>query len=236
MKNRISKIKKIFALSFCGIALFLSIVALVIFISNNNIKKRYLKVEAEVVRLSYSYDSDTSDQVFVKFECEINGEAYKADFTNVENAPSSCYEGEIITIYVNPKTKKAVYVSPMGPFICLGIGLIFLIIGLVFAISLIKSSRKRKFYMRYGDQIWAKIVSYEEIYSTTYNNRHPQKLICEYTGDFCDEIHKFISDPVLLSDPNEVVGSLVLVYVIKQTNMQNYYVDCDNIKKTLDSF
>ena len=87
--------------------------------------------------------------------------------------------------------------------------------------------------MRYGDQIWAKIVSYEEIYSTTYNNRHPQKLICEYTGDFCDEIHKFISDPVLLSDPNEVVGSLVLVYVIKQTNMQDYYVDCDNIKKDI---
>lgn len=236
MKNKTTKIKKIFALSFCGVAVFLAIVALILFINNNNIKNRYIKVEAEVVRLAYSYDSDTSDQVFVKFKCEIDGEIYNADFTNVENAPSSCYEGEKITIYVNPKNKKAVYVNPMGPFICLGIGLIFLLIGLVFVISLIKSTKKRRFYIHHGKLIWAKIVNFEEVFAVTYGNRHPQKLICEYTGDFCDEIHKFISDPVLLSDPSEVVGSLVPVYVIKQTNMQNYYVDCDNIKKTLDSF
>lgn len=107
-----------------------------------------------------------------------------------------------------------------------GMGLLFLILGLIFLGIGIKRNNAVKRVLETGKQITARITGVELNYSVRINRRHPYIIICEYEDAFSGKIHVFKSDSIL-HNPGDVVGESVTV-LVDRDNWDTYYVDTDS--------
>ena len=108
-----------------------------------------------------------------------------------------------------------------------GIGLIFLVLGIIF---LRRDHRRRqtarKLYEN-GRYIWGEVVELAPNYNIRVNNRHPYVAKIRYV-DGAGVVHIFTSPNLYRYPDGSVLQKSVKVYVEDDT-FQRYYVDMDEI-------
>ena len=108
-----------------------------------------------------------------------------------------------------------------------GIGLIFLVLGVIF---LRRDHRRRQAARRLyenGRYIWGEVVELAPNYNIRVNNRHPYVAKIRYV-DGAGIVHIFTSPNLYRYPDGSVLQKSVKVYVEDDT-FQRYYVDMDEI-------
>ena len=108
-----------------------------------------------------------------------------------------------------------------------GIGLVFLILGIIF---LRRESRKRqtaKQLFESGRYIWGEVIELTPNYNVRINNRHPYIAKVRYV-DAVGTIHIFESPNLYRYPDTSVLQKQVKVYV-EDDRFEKYYVDMDEI-------
>lgn len=108
-----------------------------------------------------------------------------------------------------------------------GIGLIFLILGIIF---LRRESRKRqtaKQLFESGRYIWGEVIELIPNYNVRINNRHPYIAKVRYV-DAAGMVHIFKSPDIFQYLDQTVLHKQVKIYV-EDDRFEKYYVDMDEI-------
>lgn len=108
-----------------------------------------------------------------------------------------------------------------------GIGLIFLILGIIF---LCRESRKRqtaKQLFESGRYIWGEVIELIPNYNVRINNRHPYIAKVRYV-DAAGMVHIFKSPDIFQYLDQTVLHKQVKIYV-EDDRYDRYYVDMDEI-------
>lgn len=108
-----------------------------------------------------------------------------------------------------------------------GIGLIFLVLGIVFLSRERKKRQAAKRLYESGRYIWGEVVETTPNYNIRVNNRHPYVAKVRYV-DAAGVIHIFTSGNLYRYPDFSVMHRQVKVYV-EDDRYQAYYVDMDEI-------
>lgn len=232
MKSKRMSVKLVFnilGIIFFAVGAVLFIIGCFVFFSGMNFKDNAEITEAVI----------TDIDVYRKTKGELGHRLlieYTVDDVEYEQIldeyNSEMYIGKKITVYYDPKNPSDVRTgSLLLPIIFTSIGGGFIIIGSVFLIINIKSSRRRKYLMKNGDVFTGKIINVKMNMSVTINYRHPYKVECEVTDPYTNERYLYSSENIT-DDISEFIGSDVTVYVDKN-NKGKYYVD---IKELINKY
>lgn len=143
---------------------------------------------------------------------------------------SAWREGDEAEIYVDRKTPDKIEPAGymfMAAYIVGGIGIFFVVFGMVFLAVSGKKGKKKKRLLNEGRKIYAEVTGGQINYNYRVNGRHPYKLECRYTDTFTGAVYLFRSDNTWL-DPNAHIGRQVAVYV-DAADMSRYHVDVESL-------
>ncbi len=155
---------------------------------------------------------------------------YEVDGKRYEKTPLAYYDstmkcGDQIEIAYAPQNPTEIRLTGWAgmilPLILLGLGGIYLLIGIVFLVYVIRKDHRRKWLVAYGNAVRAKIVGVRERKWIRFNGRHPYILECVWQENETATPRHFYSDDLRTPPP---IGSDVTVY-IDPRNDQTYYVD-----------
>lgn len=144
---------------------------------------------------------------------------------------SSMYEGEEITLYINPqdpqdaKSKLDLWIAPT---VFLGIGIIFSLVGWL---PILRKRRKKKKnqWLRENGTVLYGVVEYSD-QNTFYsvNGRHPFVIYCTYTDDFNGTIYRFKSENLWFDPVAQFpAGTPIKIYVNRE-DYSSYFVDVES--------
>lgn len=108
-----------------------------------------------------------------------------------------------------------------------GMGMVFVVLGIVFLIHVIKRIKIVEGLRNNGVYVTARISAVERNLGVKVNNRHPYYVLCEYEDIYSGEIHVFRSDNIM-NNPGDIVGTDITVYV-DSSNWNQYYVDTEGL-------
>ncbi len=222
-----NKIEKLIFIVFAAIGTLFLIIGLPTSINRFNYKN---KIETIGTISEISNDRNDNYKVYV---------SYKVDNENFEsrlNAYSeSFYEGKEINIYYDKNNPSLIGMKSMDLLFLIfpGIGLIFLIIGVIgLFIKLRKKSNVQKLKQS-GKKIYANYV--ETTINTSYsvNGKNPYNIICEWVNPKDNKRYIFKSENIWI-DPTEIIENEGLkqfpVYI---DNKNNYVVEVDVLTKNI---
>lgn len=114
-------------------------------------------------------------------------------------------------------------------FLCTfgGIGIIFLIIGIIFLILLLKKKKEAEQLLDNGRYILAEICEIIPNYTIRVNGKHPYVVHCKYEA-MDGTIHIFKSRNLFFNPESMLRGTSVKVYTDRK-NYKKYYVDIDEV-------
>ena len=187
--------------------------------------EKAVEVQGIIQIIAIDRDGDETDyDVFVSYDYE------GTEYSNVRlnSYSSSMYEGEEITLLVNPDNPREVETENAGFILAAvfgSIGIIFTLVGLSLFIFSVIRSRRNKNLMETGQHVYGEIVSMDRDTTITINGRHPYRIYCRYQDHTTGYIYKFKSK-ILDFDPNDSykVGDQIGIYV-EPGNFKHYYVD-----------
>lgn len=104
-----------------------------------------------------------------------------------------------------------------------GIGILFVILGVIFLIITNNRNKKVKALLDNGQYVTARVIDIVYNYSVRINGVHPYNIICQYDDNFGGAPHVFKSDNIL-HHPGDILDYSVKVYV-NRDNWDLYYVD-----------
>lgn len=225
-----NQMEKIVFWVFAIVGVIFTVVGIIWLCHSFHISGQTLKTEGIISEIeSYrAADGDTDFVVYVSYEAE--GESFKD--VPLSFYSSSMRRGNTITIYYlpdNPGNPYSMGTLWFGPAVFSGIGIIFLIIGMVGIVIGASQGRRIKQLKESGISLYATV---EEIYMNMnyrVNGRHPYVIICTYTDDYTGTTYRFKSGNIW-EDPGYVypVGSSVKV-LVKPEDYGTYCVDVENI-------
>lgn len=158
-------------------------------------------------------------------EYTVDGTLYE---TMLSEYKSGMYVGQKITVYYDPEHPGNVKTGSLFiPIMVTSMAGVFIIVGGVFIMININSSRRRKNLMENGDVFTGIITDVKMNLSVRINNRHPYKAECEVTDPYTNERYLYSSENIM-NDISGFVGSEVTVYVDKN-NKGKYYVDINEL-------
>ena len=224
MKKKSAKeyfVEKVIGISFCAAGMVLIILALFFALHSVNIQKNAEKVMGSII-------SNYGKGITVSYTYE--GRSYE---TNLSEYSSSMHTGDEITLYVNKENPAKVRTEMLlflVTYILGGIGIPFLIIGIVFLLVLRAKKNKKRNLLQNGRMVEAVVTGGQINYNVRVNNRHPWKLECKYEDAFTGAAYLFSSNSIW-KDPFLYVGQNVKVYMDRE-NPRKYYVDVDSLKES----
>ena len=112
-----------------------------------------------------------------------------------------------------------------------GIGLIFVILGLIFLICSINKRNSIKRLLDNNEHVTARIIDVIQNHNLRINGMHPFHLVCQYDDVYGGRPHVFQSDYIMYH-PGDVKDFTVKVYVDK-SNWNKYYVDIDSMTNNM---
>lgn len=110
-----------------------------------------------------------------------------------------------------------------------GVGIIFLIIGIVFIVIAKNQKRRHAHLKETGERLFASITGGMPDYTIRVNRKHPYRLECRYDDLFSGDTYLFRSEPIW-QDPNLYIGQQITVYA-DRTDRSKYYVDTEMLKR-----
>ena len=226
MKGFITRRPLVFAgiiLWFIGIPFL--VMGVLMGIQEKNFQENAVEVNGIIDTIAIDRHGDDTDyDVFVSYNFE--GE----DYSNVRlNAySSSMYEGEEITLLLNPDNPREVQAENVGIILTAvfgGIGVLIFLIGLILLIISSIRSRRNKNLMETGQHVYGEIESLDRDTTVTINGRHPYRIYCKYQDPQTGYIYKFKSK-ILDFNPNDSykIGDQIGIY-LEPGNFKHYYVD-----------
>ena len=109
----------------------------------------------------------------------------------------------------------------------IGVGSVFLIIGIIFFILIIKKSRDAQHLLDEGRYLIAEICEIAPNYSVRINGKHPYIIKCKYEA-MDGTIHIFKSRNLFFNPEALLKGTSVKVYT-DHMHYKKYYVDIDEV-------
>lgn len=190
-------------------------------------------VIAEAVQQRVIAKSDPVTAVISEIETRHNGDdtiwvSYQyqgADYrAPLHYYSSSMYEGQELTVYVSPDhPESAYYKNYLLSGIFAGIGLLFLLIGLVFLTVFARSKKRIQRILTDGRPLDAPVIRVEQNTRYRVNGASPYRVFCQYTDPVSGVQHLFHSDN-LWFDPRPYLGDSLRVYIDGE-NYRRYAVD-----------
>lgn len=186
------------------------------------------QVKAKVSKIKASIDSDGDTNYSAYVTYTYNEKEYKNIALREYN--SSLYEGKAIDLYVdkdNPKNvriKSVIYFFPVAYIV---IGVVFLSIGIIILLLMIKDKRRRKKIIKTGVKIYAQVKGSVIDTSYTINEKHPYRLECVYYDEMSGQPVICTSD-IIWEAPEKYIDKYVPVYV-DRNDRSRYIVDLKNI-------
>lgn len=104
-----------------------------------------------------------------------------------------------------------------------GLGLIFVIVGVILLALSIARHKTIKGLLDNGQYVTARVIDVVQNRSVRVNGRYPYNIICQYDDNFSGQPHVFQSDNIL-HHPGDIIDFNVKVYV-DRSNWDLYYVD-----------
>lgn len=160
-------------------------------------------------------------------ECNIlyqaEGQTYHA---RLNVYVSSMRVGESVTVYYvegAPDVFRTEY-HDVAFWILRLIGMIFGGIGLVMLLIALWMAERRRSLLEKGDRVTARITGVEENRSVKVNNRHPFRLVCEYTDPNTGETRVFRGGNIYCNPTLDLTREEVDVY-LHPTRRNRYVVD-----------
>lgn len=187
---------------------------------NLNVKNNYTPIEATIVDFARHRSGDKSSTLTV-VEYSADGQKYE----NFLNSYSSTWSvGDSITVYYNPENPEQItFDIPIFMFIVFGtMGIVFIIVGSVFAVKERKLNNKKKRLLESGLTVTATVIDFEINTRISVNHRNPYIIVVEYDDGV--KKHRFRSENVWENVTSDCIGETVKVYY-EPNNMNNYYVD-----------
>lgn len=126
-----------------------------------------------------------------------------------------------IPVYYEPGTVGEGSLLFLGIFG--GMGLIFVVLGVIFLVVAVNRYKAIKALLEEGRYVTARVIDVIQNRSVRINGRFPYKIICQYDGNYGGAPHVFESDNII-NHPGDIMNYFVKVYVDK-SNWNLYYVD-----------
>ncbi len=176
----------------------------------------------------YSYyrgaDDDRDHDVYVSYV--VDGKKYES---RLNGYSSTFYEGKEIKIYYDKDNPNKIGVKSLDLIFLIfpGIGLIFLIMGVIGIIVRINKKIVEKYLKKNGEMIYGDYV--ETVFNTSYhvNGKNPYNIICEWNNPLDNKKYIFRSKNMWINPEN----------IIKEKNISQFpiYIDRNNKNKyTID--
>lgn len=231
-------------LLFYGIFLFIGVVlfaiGVLIYISNQNFKRSAVQTKSVITDINRYRDYSTTNsgdrynyEVYVSFT--VDDVIYEG-ILNEWN--SGMYVGQSITIYYNPNNpldfRKD---SSLILFIFIPIGLLFILIGAVSLIMMIRRNSNKNKLIESGFRVMADITDIINS-NIELNNRKGKHIICERIDEVSGAIYRYKSD-VIWSDPSKIIewkNITKLPVYIDKNNKKNYYVDISQLDENIEDY
>lgn len=194
-------------------------------------KSNAVEITGEVVarEVSGRVGDDRDVDVYVAFE--YNGKKY--DYVRLSEEPRK-YEGEKITLYIDPEDPTNVKTStvPVAGILLIPFGAVVMLFGFMDISRMIKKGKTTdKSIIKNGIRITAKIdyIGYDS--RIRVNGRTPRMLKCSYTDETTGRLYAFSSESVFDNlDSYYKPGDPVFVYVMPE-DYNKYSVDIDSYQK-----
>lgn len=204
--------------TFIGVIAFT--VISVIIVNEQKLRKNGKEIEAVISSIESYRDSDGDINHEVYVEYSVDGNYYN---NRISFYSTSMYEGKSIKIIYDLNNPNHIISKDGMTFIYIMfiLPVVFLSIGLVFLIRMIKRIKLRKKLKRPENYVEANIEKIEMDMHYTVNGVHPYRIYCSYNGNL------FISDHIYEEEKFAIERNNVTkipVYV-NHSNPKEYYVD-----------
>lgn len=214
---------------FAVLSVVFLLIGIIAFVATTKAENSGDEIEATVTRIEEYSDSDGDRNYRVFVSYTYNGTLYED--VRLDFYDSSTYEGNTITLVVDPKNPTKVLKKGEAIFFLLIFGFFFLVFGSIgFTILGVTASGegKKKRLMENGRLVHAVVEGIELNTFITVNGMNPYNVFCGYVDPATGEKIEFKSNN-LYFNPNEFyeLGSYIDVYV-DQDNYKKYYVDVRN--------
>ena len=214
---------------FVMVGVLLMSVGIAVAISFGIDSQNYEKVQATIVDITTSKDSDGDTNYHVEVDYEYNGIKYTNIPTNFWDI--SMYEGQIIDIYINrdsPTQMRSGTIMIILPCVLFGMGLIMTLIASFPLHKWLKSKRITKHVRKNGEVVFCKITDVIPDTSYRVNGRIVNNILeCEPLNE-PQIVVTYTSPPFNQKYPIEI-GKTIKVYRDRD-NPENYYVDLNSIE------
>ncbi len=218
---------KILAIAFTIVGVICFIAAGVVKVKNDEFAETAETITATIDEIDY-YRSGDENHEDVYLTYEFHGKEY--NHVHVNFYSSDMYEDQEIQVLINPDEPGDIHPTFDWIFtlIPIGMGAIFLIIGVIMCIVIFGGERKNKKLLESGKHLRATVDRIHVDDDVTVNGRHPYQIYCTYNDEVSGLIYKFKSGD-LYFDPTECYkqGDYIDVYV-DPDNYKKYYVDAAN--------
>ena len=130
--------------------------------------------------------------------------------------------GIILHQTITDKTERDIFLYTFG-----GIGIIFLLIGVIFLILMLKKRKEAQQLLVDGRYIVAEICEIVPNYTVRVNGKYPYVIHCKYEA-LDGTVHIFKSRNLFFNPEPLLKSNSVKVYT-DRTNYKKYYVDIDEV-------
>lgn len=114
-------------------------------------------------------------------------------------------------------------------FLFILIGGVMAVIGILLLRSHFRKVYNRRRLIKRGEYVNAEIMAVPVDYTVTVNRWPTFRIECRYVDPITGIAHFFISENLLLDPASHITQPTVRVYVDRNSNYLNYYVDIDSI-------
>ncbi len=214
--------------AFFAIGIIMQIGAIVSYQNTNSFIAKSTKAEGMIIDLVRA-DSRTYKPV-VRFNAQ-DGEL--VEFTSsVGTSPPSYSIGEKVEVrYLSNEPKNAIIndflTLWLAPLIFSGLGIIFILIGSGFAVSLFfiqQRKRKDEYLKQHGTPIASELQDIQINRNLRINGIHPFRVFTQWQDPNSSEVLIFRSNNIWF-DPSDYLQDKKITVFIDQNNPKNYYVD-----------
>ena len=144
---------------------------------------------------------------------------------------SGMFEGDEIVLKIDPQNPRNVRAKNsylVAGVILLGMGVVFLLVGIIPTIIGIRKATREKELRKNGKILYATVEQIGINEGYTVNGRHPFVIYCSYTDEFSGVIYRFKSNNIW-TNPEPVLqeGSEIRVFV-DSSDYSQYYVDAES--------
>lgn len=212
---------------FSIVGVFFLIAGIIWYQVASNKEKTFIKTEATITYIGKSSTYGSEQKRMVEVEFQVDGKKYEAELSEWNHGMKV---GNVLEILYNPENPNEIMGNgySFGYWIFIGMGTLFVVIGLIPCTIVIFKKQKRKRLLKIGTKVEATIdnIGFKMNYSV--NGKHPYILECSFV-DSKGMVYFFKSDSIWY--PIEVLLEhqnikTVPVYV-DMKNPKKYYVEVE---------